>query len=147
MKSSIELYIDPATYSTGWAVFEGGVLIAHGTIRVDSPDIGLRLLGLKNQYRDIALQYKPSRVVIEQMNRVVHHSILWAIGAVITGCAEAGVEFPKPAGDWQVSPSAWQKTVKWKDSGSMPEHRQLVKSIDELAAIGIGIHCNTRGKK
>lgn len=136
------LFIDPATNKTGWAVFVDGVRTESGTISVAGPTLWTRLLNLKNEYRLLVTRVKPDKIYIERMNRVVH-SCIWSVAAILVGAAEAGVTVDDAGRDkdcFQISPNSWQAWVKWKQANSLAEYRPIVTSIDELAAIGMGVY-------
>lgn len=138
------LFIDPATNKTGWALFVDGVLVESGTINVSGPTVWYRLFNLKNQYRDLVTRLKPDRVFIERMNyRVL--SCVWSVSAIALGAAEAGVFIDGSARDgtaecFQISPNSWQAWCGWKQPDSLKEFRSRVGSVDELAAIGMGVY-------
>lgn len=131
------MFIDPATYNTGWALFEDGKLLKSGAIIVDG-HLCDRMLELKNRYAALAAELKPDKFYIERMNQSVF-IVIWSVAVIVLGMAEGGVRFDKQA-EIQISPNSWQQTVRWKQTDSMLEYRGIVKSIDELAAIGMGLH-------
>lgn len=133
------LFIDPATYDTGWALFDdNGELLQSGKIQVKSGRLFERLLALKNEYRDLAAWLKPDSVHIERMNHRVH-TCIWSVAAILVGVEEAGVPVDDKNPDFQISPNSWQAKVRWKRADSLAEYRGEVESIDQLAAIGMGV--------
>ena len=61
------LALDQSSRITGWAVFYGEELVAHGKISVDDPDIGERLYKIKTQVIELIDKYEITEVVFEDI--------------------------------------------------------------------------------
>lgn len=129
------LCIDPASRSSGWAVFEGAELVRHGTVTMKGKDVDERMRQLWQSYRQIAERENPEEVYIERMNRRVHRYCLWAAFLVRTVFSIYGgtKRFE------EISPGTWKKYLV--ESGQTLEVvREFWKadSEDEAVAIAIG---------
>lgn len=129
------MFIDPASYSTGWAVFENGIIKSHGTIKVGSPKIGQRLRELYLCYSGLIVKDSVDMFVLERMNTRVHYYVIWAVAAILTGayskCFKADLD--------EMSPNTWKKWLKDRKLG-LHSIRELtcVDSEDECVAIAMG---------
>ena len=129
------LFIDPGSYSTGWALFKGPELIKSGTVDVDKKerDPFVRLSKISQQY--LLLMLPACEVHLEQLVRNTHIYTHWsvgAIGAILTGLG-CSVKADIPI-------ASWQRAVDWHgDREPLNSYLELVSSEDELAAIGMGL--------
>lgn len=135
----VRLFIDPASISSGWALFRGSELISSGTVLVEKklpPFERLKLvylhyLTLSNQY----LAKEIEEVHIEQLPRschiYTHYSVCAAAIAIVSpSCSVAG----------DIPISSWQKAVDWNgERAALAAYQERVSSEDELAAIGMGL--------
>lgn len=132
------LFIDPASNSTGWALFEGKQLLTSGTITADGEKnsfVRLEVIGL--QYETLGARLRViDECHIERMagrpSHIVHHSvgvIGYALGAY---CLEVNADIPV---------QSWQKHCDWKTTkAALEAYKGRVASEDELAAIGMGLY-------
>jgi hypothetical protein len=128
------LYVDPASISTGWALFVDGVLQQSGTIVADKKDnVFKRLYQIYVGYRKLGI--KPDEVHIEQLVRNTHIYTHWSVSVIALGLFHSNV---KVGADIPIS--SWQKFVNWKeDKTPLQIYKRRVSSEDELAAIGMGL--------
>lgn len=78
--------VDPSTGATsrpGWAIIEGGAIVASGTLPIESGGLVTRLLDLWRQLRD-TIGVGPTVLVIEKLRgSMVHASLHWAAGVTV----------------------------------------------------------------
>lgn len=131
----VRIFIDPASISTGWALFKGPKLVAHGTVAVDRKlPIFKRLSAVYRQYAQSKINVE--EVHIEQLVRNTHIFTHWSvavIGLAFTDrCASVEADIPI---------QSWQAHVRWKtDQAPLSAFKGSVHSEDELAAIGMGLY-------
>lgn len=141
------LFIDPASISTGWALFKDQKYIKSGTIAVSKKDaIFDRLHMIYQEYQKLTLP-KIDEVHIEQLVRNTHIYTHWSVSSI--GLALYPI-CPNIYAD--VSISAWQKATSWKTTKDpIKAYTGRVSSEDELAAIAMGTYYTGRfcglGKK
>lgn len=143
--SKLRLFVDPASYSTGWALFRGSECRQSGTITADGGDIGLRLARIARVYWCLygtaQLPNDNTDLYIELIPGTCSYYVQWSVGAILANlCCWRRVKLVG-----RVAPKAWQKTVDWTGN-RMLLSRYKVGSEDELAAIGMGIHVTSGGK-
>ena len=151
MANKIRLFIDPGSNSTGWAVVdeESKCILETGTIRAHKnhevwerlDEIGAGYYVLANE---LGSRYDAwgSKVHIERMNRNVNVAVVWSVAAIAVNLMPWGFFI-----DEQISPTAWQKTVKWNKAHTKKNwvknklaKRYNTDSEDEAAAIGLALH-------
>jgi hypothetical protein len=144
------LFIDPASKSTGWAYVVDGKLIQSGTTVVGhNLDIFARLSKLYHAYFMVVKELAIDEIHIERLPAKCHHMTHWSVGVIGAAGFEGGVAEIKA----DISPSSWQKAMGWKTvrSPKLPGYTLKpgspllplvgdVKSVDELAAIGIALY-------
>ncbi len=128
------LYVDPASISTGWALFEDGKLIDSGTVAVDKKlPIFLRLYHIYKAYKRLRLS--PNEIHIEQLVRNTHIYTHWSVSVIALSMFRRNVQV-----DADIPISSWQKFTDWQgEKAPLKSYRRWVKSEDELAAIGMGL--------
>jgi hypothetical protein len=128
------LYVDPASISTGWALFEDGKLIQSGTVAVDKKmNVFLRLHHIYKAYKKLRLS--PNEIHIEQLVRNTHIYTHWSVSVIALSMFRRNVQV-----DADVPISSWQKFTDWKgEKAPLKNYKRWVKSEDELAAIGMGL--------
>lgn len=132
------IFIDPASISTGCAIFtRRGRLVKHMTIKVDKKrDVFDRLQALYEAYRAIASEFERSEVHIEQLVRNTHIYTHWSVGVI--GAAFAEFDCNVYA---DIPINSWQKYCLWNGSRKpIVKYKGKVDSEDELAAIGMGLY-------
>jgi len=139
------LYVDPASISSGWALFEDGKLVTSGTVAVDKKmNVFLRLHHIYKAYKKLRLS--PHEIHIEQLVRNTHIYTHWSVSVIALGMFRRNVQV-----DADVPISSWQKFTDWKEErGPLKTYQRRVSSEDELAAIGMGLWHTARsglGKK
>jgi hypothetical protein len=155
------LFIDPASVSTGWALVQEGVPLISGTA-VANPKAywGQRLADLASQYRDVAARLTNtgcgfSTAYFERIPNLCADEVWFSIGAIAAGLAP----YCRPEFATSLVPTQWQKRVGWvakemkgatlravqetgrglKPDSPLHAYKDDVKSIDELAALGLGL--------
>lgn len=140
------LYVDPASISTGWALFEDGKLKSSGTIIADKRlPIFVRLFQIYKQYRK--KKFDVEEVHIEQLVRNTHIYTHWSVSAIALGVLRGNNSV-----DADIPIQSWQKFTDWKGQQTPLEgYKRRVSSEDELAAIGMGLYHSSKiggvGKK
>lgn len=126
--------MDPASISTGWALFEDGKLIDSGTVAVDKKlPIFLRLYHIYKAYKRLRLS--PNEIHIEQLVRNTHIYTHWSVSVIALSMFRRNVQV-----DADVPIASWQKFTDWKgEKAPLKDYRRWVRSEDELAAIGMGL--------
>lgn len=126
------LFIDPASISSGWALYEGAKLVAHGTVATEKKwSVFVRLHDIWRQYRQLSFT-NLDEVHIEKLPRRCHHYTMWSVGVI----GHALVPLTSKIDD-EAPVKSWQKHVSWRDvEGSWKERGY--KSEDEFAAVCIG---------
>ena len=128
------MFIDPASKSTGWALFVGKKLEAHGAVEVEGA-ISKRLAKLHVKYRHVFAKHSPEEVHIENFRRNLAIQLHWSVGTIISAAGYQGVEAKQDC--WM---SSWQRYTSFKKGGPYGKLTEyIVESEDELSAIGIGL--------
>jgi len=128
------LYVDPASISSGWALFEDGKLIDSGTVAVDKKmNVFLRLHHIYKAYKKLRLS--PNEIHIEQLVRNTHIYTHWSVSVIALSMFRRNVQV-----DADIPISSWQKFTDWKgNKAPLKDYKRWVRSEDELAAIGMGL--------
>lgn len=133
------LYVDPASISTGWALFEDGQLKSSGTIIADKRlPIFIRLFQIYKQYR--RKKFDVEEVHIEQLVRNTHIYTHWSVCAIALGVLRSHTKV-----DADIPIQSWQKATDWKgEQAPLQSYKRRVSSEDELAAIAMGLYHSSR---
>ena len=139
----LRLFVDPASISSGWALFEGTELLKSGTVQVEAKDaVWTRLRHVYYEYLSLANSVemlKVSEVHIEQLPRRCHIYTHYSVGTIGTAFSPNGC---KISGDIPVK--SWQAHCDWHGSKKgLEAYQGGVDSEDELAAIGMGLWYTT----
>lgn len=134
---NIVAFIDPASISSGWAIYSNGTLVKSSSFTADKKNaIATRLKKIYNYYYKLMLKYKVNEVHIERLVRNTHIHTHWAVGVIMAACSSAKKV------DADISIKSWQTATNW--------NRLSKKSqTDEQAAILMGRYfyeknsCNT----
>jgi len=153
------IFVDPASISSAWALFKGKAYFSSGTVLVDRKlQIFERLSLVFEQY--LELELGAEEVHIEQLVRNTHVFTHWSVA--IIGCAlgfsscSGQVSADIPINAWQKA-SGWERSAlnklqkrKWEGAreearealthSPLAEYVDRVSSLDELAAIGMGLY-------
>lgn len=131
------MFVDPASISSGWAVFEDKQFIASGSIGAPKKLVAIERLSLMYvEYEAVREKYKPDEVHIEQFGGNPSHLLHWSVGVL-------GVALKTKTNTvaQDVPVSSWQKFTNWHgDREPLDFYKDKVQTEDELAAIGIGIY-------
>lgn len=132
------LYVDPASISSGWALFTDGVLVDSGTIAVDKKDnVFTRLCKIYKGYKKVP---KVEEVHIEQLVRNTHIYTHWSVSVIAIALYHSGCSIFA-----DIPIASWQKHTDWQGKKApLNGYAGRVKSEDELAAIGMGLWHTTR---
>ena len=128
------LYVDPASISTGWALFEDGKLVTSGTVAVDKKmPVFLRLYHIYKAYKKLRLS--PHEIHIEQLVRNTHIYTHWSVSVIALSLFHSNVQVGA-----DIPIASWQKFTEWKEERTpLQTYKRRVSSEDELAAIGMGL--------
>lgn len=143
----LRLFIDPASISTGWALFSDDKLVRSGTVATDKKNnVFDRLNYIFKEYKKLKFT-NVDEVHIEQLVRNTHIYTHWSVSVIAMALYATDRAI---AAD--VSISSWQKATSWKTTKDpLKAYKGRVSSEDELAAIGMGTYYTRRfcglGKK
>lgn len=143
----LRLFIDPASISTGWALFSDDTLLQSGTVATNKKnDIFDRLHSIYKEYKKLKFK-NVDEVHIEQLVRNTHIYTHWSVSVIAMALYASGRTISA-----DVSISSWQKATSWKTTKDpIKAYKGRVSSEDELAAIGMGTYYTRRfcglGKK
>lgn len=127
------LFIDPASISSGWALYIGKKLKDHGTIAVDKKlSVFVRLMHIAACYRHLIARMVVDEVHIESLPRRCHHFTHWSVGVIGTSLQPnvSVVSSDLPVKSWQKHTDWERKSIKWKTLGYSSE--------DDFAAVEMG---------
>lgn len=129
------MFVDPASISSGWAIFVNENYVRSGSVVVGGKDAIERLVKIFDQYKSIVNNWAPAEVHIEQFGGRPSHILHWSVGVI--GVATK-TDFNTVGQDVPVS--SWQSAVEWKGTRHpLKNYLDQVETEDELAAIGMGI--------
>lgn len=131
------MFIDPASRSSGWSLFNGGSLVKSGTISISNDDPYRRLADIYDAY--LALGFflsqtglRPGAVHVEQLPRSCHIYTHYSVGIIGAALCQTGAQVK---GDVPIK--AWQKHANWK-ARLKDWAKEGYKSEDEFAAVCMG---------
>lgn len=132
----IRVFVDPASRSAGYAVYDDEKLIESGTLLAVGDDEVERMVQLWAGFKKVAERIKPEELYVERMNYQVHYLVQWAVGIVKTVFAIYGGT--KVHGD--VSPNSWKAFLK-REALTLGGIKAMndTSSDDEAVAIGLGL--------
>lgn len=146
------LALDQSSRITGWAVFDGDKLIAHGKISVDDPDIGERLYKIKTEVMELIDKYEITEIVFEDIQlqtNVVQNVRTFKVLAEVFGVLYetfTELEIPNEA----VLAASWKSTLGIRGADRATQKRNAAEYVantynikatqDECDAICIGTH-------
>ncbi len=136
MDTTRRMFVDPASYDTGWALFVGKKLEAHGTVAVQGV-VPVRLWKIFERYRDIVLVQQPDEMHVENFRRNLAIQLHWSVAAILAAAGYHAV--PAEQDCWM---SSWQSFCGFKKDGpygKLAKFSKKTSSEDELSAIGIGL--------
>lgn len=146
------LALDQSSHTTGYAIFEAGVLVTSGTFTVSNPDIGDRLVEIRQKVEKLIDENGVDEVAFEDIqlqsnvpNNVVTYKVLSEVlGVIQEFCAERDIPYTI------VHSQTWKAALKIKGK-TRPEQKKnaqqfvqttynLKVSQDESDAICIGTY-------
>lgn len=148
------LSLDLSTKSSGWAIFDNGLLIESGCITSSSTDLLKRISAITDELKTIVEKHKPDKVIAEEVrpetgmhNLKTHRALMWLQGVV----ALMLYNYNKKLDMELIYPSSWRAsigiktgrgikrtTLKEKDIQFVKENYNLDVNDDEADAICIG---------
>ena len=148
------LSLDLSSKSSGWAIFEDGILKDSGCISSTSTDLLKRINIMKDEIKTIVEKYKPNKVVAEEVrpengmqNIKTHRALMWCQAAI----ALMLYDYNKKLELELIYPSSWRAAIgiktgrgikrtslKEKDIQFVKENYNLDVNDDEADAICIG---------
>jgi Holliday junction resolvasome RuvABC endonuclease subunit len=148
MEKDILLALDQASAVSGYAIFEDGKIIKHGTFSVDDEKIATRLVKIKKNVLDLISNFNVTRVALEdiqlQKNVETYKALAQVLG-VLTETLEE-IEMPYEI----VYSSSWKSTLRIKGNKRRDQKRNAQKYVldnfnikatqDARDAICIGAH-------
>ena len=146
------LALDQSSRITGWAVFYGEELVAHGKISVDDPDIGERLYKIKTQVIELIDKYEITEIVFEDIQlqtNVVQNIRTFKVLAEVFGVLyETFTELE--LSNEAVLAASWKSTLGIRGADRATQKRNAAEYVantynikatqDECDAICIGTH-------
>ena len=130
------LFVDPASVSSGWALFEDDDFVESGTVLADKKQkIWDRLKYVYNAYKELPFEFDEVHVEDVPRVRTCHIYVHYSVGIVLAALANKAdvlkVDIPV---------KAWQKHVEWEEKEKpLKAFKRRAESRDELAAIGMGL--------
>ena len=136
-RPEVFMFVDPATHSTGYAIFSPqGELLRSGTIHAYGTSDASRLAQVASGYALLCRNYAPSTVVVERMNRQVHHLVIESVGAIKAGICIASKTPPRFI---YQSPNEWKAYLKRQGLDLDSAQAKLgAKTGDEAVALSMG---------
>ena len=148
------LSLDLSTKSSGWAIFDNGLLIESGCITSSSTDLLKRISAITDELKTIVEKHKQDKVIAEEVrpetgmhNLKTHRALMWLQGVV----ALMLYNYNKKLEMELIYPSSWRAsigiktgrgikrtTLKEKDIQFVKENYNLDVNDDEADAICIG---------
>lgn len=141
----LTLFVDPASVSSGWALFSGQELVKSGTILVDKKkSVGDRLDDVYQAYRNLDFDVDEVHVEDVPRSRTCHIYVHYSIGVIL-----AALSSKATVQKVDIPVNSWQKYVEWdrenkNDAAASSEERLQAfkgraRSRDELAAVSMGL--------
>lgn len=119
------LSLDASTTSTGYAIFDRGVLLKYGTIRPDGKQPAIkRIEAIYVQLKTFFKQFPIEHVFIEDVplsaaiNKRVAENLLLLQGSVLSLCLDYDIPFT------QLEPSNWRKLCGLNSSRKRDEQKE-----------------------
>lgn len=142
------LALDQSSRITGWAVFEGNALVAHGKFNLEQYEQKERLVQFRKQIIDLVTEYNITEAAIEniqEQNNIVTFKVLAEIlGVLEETLTELKIPFET------IFASSWKSTlnIKGRDRATQKRNAQayvnatygIKATQDECDAISIGSH-------
>jgi hypothetical protein len=129
------MFVDPASISSGWAIFINQDYFVSGSVVVKGKDAIERLVRIYSAYKELAGKWDVSEVHLEQFGGRPSHILHWSVGVI--GVA---LKTDKNTVAQDVPVSSWQLAAGWKGTRApLKVYMNSVQTEDELAAIGMGI--------
>lgn len=127
------LSFDASTTSTGYAIFDNGVLVEKGLIRSKKKEVQERILEIYNGCKKIFSRNIYEYVFIEDVplssvvNRRVAENLLLLQGTILSLCMEYGCKFI------QMEPNNWRKLSGVKSGRKRDEQKKAaIEYVNQL---------------
>lgn len=117
--------IDASTSATGWSIFDGDKLIAHGVIKPKGSEWRDRIIQEWALLCDIVEKYKPEQIYMEDVPLKDGKHTLIKLGAVqglvlaLAAQYQVNIQY--------LSPSAWREPLGLYDGTREGTHREVLK--------------------
>lgn len=123
------LALDLSSKSTGWAIFDNNNLIQYGCIIQNSTDSLLRIINITKEIENIYLQYKPDKIVCEDIipSEVGHNQQVFKVLHYLQAAVVLMLHNYKQTVEFYVS-SEWRKKCGIKTGRGIT--RDMVKQAD-----------------
>jgi len=134
------LFIDPGSISSGWALFQGDLLVKSGTFKQNpKQDAFHRCAQMYLDYFELGDSIQPlDEVHLEQFRKNLAMGLHYAVGTIASAMSLYCDVVKQDC--WMAT---WQRHHGYSKKTEMPIHldkyTQLVQSTDELEAIAIGL--------
>ncbi len=146
------LAVDQASKTSGWAIFEDGVLLEYGKFTYDMPDLGVRLHKIKTSIQEIVEANNIDKLYLEDVqyqenvinNVQTFKTLAKVLGVLYEYGIAAGLD-PEIvlAGTWKKHlgiKGAKRADQKRNAQNYVIEHYQVKPTQDECDAICIGTY-------
>lgn len=126
------LSFDASTTSTGYAIFNDGVLVEHGVIRPNSKNMDERICCIYKEIKFLFEKYKYDYVFIEDVplshavNRRVAEKLLLLQGTIYGLCLEHETKFI------QLEPTHWRKLAEVKSRKRDEQKSEAVHIVNDM---------------
>lgn len=148
MNKDILLALDQASAVSGYAIFEDGKLIKHGTFSVDDEKIATRLVKIKKNVLELISNFNVTRVALEdiqlQKNVETYKALAQVLGVLTETLEEQKIPYEI------VYSSSWKSNLRITGSKRQEQKRNAQKYVletygikttqDACDAICIGTH-------
>lgn len=131
------LALDQASQITGYAIFEDRKLLTYGKFSLTDPNIGVRLVELRQKIQEIINQYDIDYIAFEDIqmqasvgNNVKTFKVLANVyGVILELCEELHIKYEI------VSSNTWKSTLKIKGKGRSEQKKAAQSFVEETYGI------------
>lgn len=132
------LSLDLSTKSSGWAIFENGLLIDSGCITSSSQDLLKRIHVMTDGFNEILTKHKDiNKVIAEEVrpenglqNLKTHRALMWLQGSI----ALALYDFNKKIELELIYPSSWRAAIGIKTGRGIKRANLKIQDIEWVKA-------------
>ena len=126
------LALDASTTSTGYAVFDDGVLVDKCVIRFKNSDVKERIKYIYSEVKDLFKKNTYEHVFLEDVplshtvNRRVAENLLLLQGTIYSLCIEHGCDFI------QMEPTHWRKLAEIKSKRREEQKAEAIQMVNDI---------------